>query len=581
MLSFCLFAGDGSDIADLQQKAGNGDIDAQWKLARCYSKGTGVAKDDRKAFEWFMKVAEKEDVYGQCTIGLMYWEGIGVEKDDKKAFEWFSRAAEQGHVEALFYLGACHERGIGASQDERMAFQFYRKAAELGHARAQYNIGMSYQNGRGVEKDYVKAVEWLRKSAEKGTDRAQRELGLCYGKGKGVAVDRQKAFEWFEKAAGQGDEDALIQMACYHFGAAGFETNSAKAMSCLETAAEKGSVLARLYSACAYFNGYCILVDECDDSIVVGMASADTDKSIRYARMGIGAQMREIRYISALLLMAGYCKKGDLKEALGTAREFPAIFLMTVLGYSALMSGFVLLMAILFWIYAKSRMGHGEGGPWCLFDFFSLFLLLAPFAFVSQAVLLLPLHFLTNGIIQMMLMFGFGILFFAIVIRRRGAYFRDAFALRTASAKTLLIWTLIFFVCMISLEVLYSWGCGVFGIKLKPQAIAGLFTSKSLSGFQFAFVYVAGSFAIPVMEELIFRGIVYQSLKTMMRPWIAIAISSAVFASMHMSLSFFMPLFVMGAIFAYSFEKTKSIYVPICLHCCNNAVMLAVIIIMH
>jgi len=134
----------------------------------------------------------------------------------------------------------------------------------------------------------------------------------------------------------------------------------------------------------------------------------------------------------------------------------------------------------------------------------------------------------------------------------------------------------IFFLIIGLFGYAYEWICKFLDIKLQNQIVADLFSAKGLSGIEMGFCYFFGAIVVPVMEELIFRGIILQSLKTKMKPWFAIILSSALFASMHISLSFFFLLFVMGVLLAYSLEKTKSMYVPISLHCCNNAIMLCI-----
>ena len=47
------------------QKAANmGNVDAFYNLGFCYESGTGVSKDLNKAFEWYMKGAQKKHAYG-------------------------------------------------------------------------------------------------------------------------------------------------------------------------------------------------------------------------------------------------------------------------------------------------------------------------------------------------------------------------------------------------------------------------------------------------------------------------------------------------------------------------------------
>jgi hypothetical protein len=69
-------------------------------LAFCYHAGLGVARDDRMAFDWAMKAAQRGHMRGQCMVGEFYLDGYGVEKDQRRADDWLQRAARQGDERA-------------------------------------------------------------------------------------------------------------------------------------------------------------------------------------------------------------------------------------------------------------------------------------------------------------------------------------------------------------------------------------------------------------------------------------------------------------------------------------------------
>lgn len=86
-----------------------------------------------------------------------------------------------------------------------------------------------------------------------------------------------------------------------------------------------------------------------------------------------------------------------------------------------------------------------------------------------------------------------------------------------------------------------------------------------LLGF-FAIVVVA-----PIVEELLFRGYLQTALTRRMKPWMAIAISSAVFGAIHFQPLAFPILALLGAVFGYLYHRTGSLKVNIALHMANNA----------
>ena len=78
---------------------------AQWKLGCDYRDGTGgVAKNEAKAVECFVKGAALGSGAAQCNLGHCYSDGIGVARDMVKAVEWYTKAAKQGHVAAQLLL---------------------------------------------------------------------------------------------------------------------------------------------------------------------------------------------------------------------------------------------------------------------------------------------------------------------------------------------------------------------------------------------------------------------------------------------------------------------------------------------
>ena len=73
-----------------------------------------------------------------------------------------------------------------------------------------------------------------------------------------------------------------------------------------------------------------------------------------------------------------------------------------------------------------------------------------------------------------------------------------------------------------------------------------------------------------ITEELLFRGFIFSAFLKNISPAMAIIISSAMFAAMHLSLLKFVPTFLLGVVFAYTVYKTKSLYSSMLLHFINN-----------
>lgn len=79
------------------------------------------------------------------------------------------------------------------------------------------------------------------------------------------------------------------------------------------------------------------------------------------------------------------------------------------------------------------------------------------------------------------------------------------------------------------------------------------------------------TFLGPVSEELFFRGFAYPVLRKRLGVKKAILLVSAVFALLHMNFISFFPVFVLGILLAYLYEKTGSLISPIVVHMIHNS----------
>ena len=89
---------------------------------------------------------------------------------------------------------------------------------------------------------------------------------------------------------------------------------------------------------------------------------------------------------------------------------------------------------------------------------------------------------------------------------------------------------------------------------------------------------VASAFAIvvwtPLAEEAFFRGFLFGGLESRYGLPAGVIASSAVFALAHVSIATMIPIFVTGALFAWAYSKTKSLWIPIFAHAGQNLLAL-------
>jgi membrane protease YdiL (CAAX protease family) len=79
----------------------------------------------------------------------------------------------------------------------------------------------------------------------------------------------------------------------------------------------------------------------------------------------------------------------------------------------------------------------------------------------------------------------------------------------------------------------------------------------------------------PIAEEIFFRGFVFTGLRSRFGWGAAAAISAAMFAVFHLELTFFIPAFLLGFLFAYVYHRSNSIWPGIILHVIFNSIGVA------
>lgn len=74
----------------------------------------------------------------------------------------------------------------------------------------------------------------------------------------------------------------------------------------------------------------------------------------------------------------------------------------------------------------------------------------------------------------------------------------------------------------------------------------------------------------PVLEELVFRGLIYNKLKESYRVGISILLVSLLFGLFHLNLVQGIYAFLISVIITYCYEKSSNLFIPILVHCSAN-----------
>ncbi len=103
------------------------------------------------------------------------------------------------------------------------------------------------------------------------------------------------------------------------------------------------------------------------------------------------------------------------------------------------------------------------------------------------------------------------------------------------------------------------------GLPVKLQDLANLFATTDSPPLLFALTFMAIVVA-PLGEEVLFRAGFFRIARRFLPRWLAVLLSAVAFASLHLSAIHFVPLVVLGIVFALAYERSGSLLVPVVAH---------------
>lgn len=199
-------ASTGTQIADLldadkpieafalaQEKAGEGDPEAQFALGWFYDSGRHITADKAKAAAQYRKCADKGLSQCEWRLGVMYDIGEGVAADPATAFAWISKAAAQKNPGAQSSLAVMYATGHGTPIDYAKAMEAYKAAADGGESAGFYGVAILYLEGQGVPKNAEEAAAWFSVGAAVGDEKAKAASDLLLKDQKTEVLDRVAA----------------------------------------------------------------------------------------------------------------------------------------------------------------------------------------------------------------------------------------------------------------------------------------------------------------------------------------------------------------------------------------------------
>ena len=616
--------------------ATNGSAKALYNLGVMYENGLGFTENNTNAFKLFLKSAEQGFPLAQGKVGLWYQRGNVVKQNSEKGFEWYYKAAENGELISQSLLGMCYSCGIGVQTNYIKAIKWQEKFAEqdlfkyfcdngLGlqansektieklkknnkqiYLYAKYNLALNYQYGNNIPKNITNAFKLFLESADKGYNPAKRKiglsdntnslieltvltnlyymfaeqgntaaqynLGLIYYYGSILPEDNNKALKWFLKSAANGYTDSFYRIArIYQI------KKNKKAIEWFIKAADAGDYYADYKLGYIYFEG---------DNI-----QKDLNKSIKHFQKVIQSPKANDELTGFSHLMTGLIqlKQGKTPEGLTNLKKSikssTVKKILTVLTTIGILGGLIFLTSIFLTLFLvlKNNKSFSTKKSWSIVEAVAI---MGAFVFlqIGMSVMIIVPFFdkICKDVFLKLLFWTFIgniiVVFIAVILAKiRPVSVWKQFGFYKIDFKK---WFLLVFggwISVIVFCVIYEWILKLFGIDMEGQMIAQELQKYKNIGSIIFLILIVG-FIMPIVEELIFRGVLYQALRSKLSALFSILISSIIFAGIHGDIKYFVPILVTGIVCSYAFEKTKSIYTPIGIHVLNNLFTVSIMI---
>ena len=172
-----------------EQKAKNGDADAQYMLALYYFYKYGIYEDYGEGSVWMRKAV----INGSKVARESFYEWFSdedIDLDDvdflppviiPKGFKFVDLKERHGKINSRHSSKYCID--VSPELYSGLDFKETEKAACKGDSEKQYQLAWLYDRGYGIQQDMKKAISWFVISAYNGYAPAQTELGIMYQHG--------------------------------------------------------------------------------------------------------------------------------------------------------------------------------------------------------------------------------------------------------------------------------------------------------------------------------------------------------------------------------------------------------------
>ena len=117
-----------------------------------------------------------------------------------------------------------------------------------------------------------------------------------------------------------------------------------------------------------------------------------------------------------------------------------------------------------------------------------------------------------------------------------------------------------------------------FGLPLNHMPIIEIMFDSKLPSWAMFVICIEAVILAPIAEELIFRGVLFSTLRNNLSFALSALISAVLFSLLHGNYLSFLPIAVLAFVFSWIYEKTNNLAYPIILHSIYNTVSLAMLL---
>jgi membrane protease YdiL (CAAX protease family) len=159
-----------------------------------------------------------------------------------------------------------------------------------------------------------------------------------------------------------------------------------------------------------------------------------------------------------------------------------------------------------------------------------------------------------------------------VFLREMHFTWREAFGLDAARQRQAVPWGIVAAVLFLPVGLFLQYLSGLLLTHPSAQPLVQALENPAMPAAEEIFIGAMAVFLAPVAEEVLFRGILYPTIKQLGYPKAAPWVTSVIFGAMHFNLPSFVPLTIFSLVLIYLYEKTGSLWASITAHSVFNLI---------